>query len=138
MAFVADASMVAAWLMPDEQTPETDALLDRLRDTPAVAPDLLRHEIRSLFLAAVKRQRVRESFLPWAMLRFNQLPLRHLGPGEDHAVLTLTSLHQLSAYDAVYLALALAQNLPLATLDRKLAGAAVAEKVAVLGPLAPP
>ena len=51
MGFVLDASMVAAWLMPDEQTPETDALLDLLRETPALAPDLLRHEIRSLFLA---------------------------------------------------------------------------------------
>jgi predicted nucleic acid-binding protein len=138
MAFVADASMVAAWLLPDEQTPETDALLDRLLDTPAVAPDLLRHEVRNLFLAAVKSKRVRESFLPWAVQHFNQLPIRHLGPGEDHAVLTLASLHQLSAYDAAYLALALAQNLPLATLDRKLAGAAGAEKVAVLGPLASP
>jgi predicted nucleic acid-binding protein len=63
MAFVLDASMVAAWLMPDEQTPETDALLDLLRETPALAPDLLRHEIRSLFLAAVKRQRVRAAIL---------------------------------------------------------------------------
>jgi predicted nucleic acid-binding protein len=53
MGFVVDASMVAAWLMPDEQTPEADALLDLLRETLALAPDLLRHEIRSLFLAAV-------------------------------------------------------------------------------------
>ena len=77
---------------------------------PALAPDLLRHEIRSLFLAAVKRRRVRESFLPWAMERFNQLPLRHLGPGDDHAVLTLARVHQLSAYDAAYLALAVSAS----------------------------
>ena len=127
MGFVLDASMVAAWLMPDEQTPETDALLD-----------LLRHEIRSLFLAAVKRRRVRENFLPWAMERFNQLPLRHLGPGDDHAVLTLARVHQLSAYDAAYLALAVSERAALATLDRKLAAAARRETIAVLGPLADP
>jgi predicted nucleic acid-binding protein len=138
MAFVADASMVAAWLMPDEQTPETDALLDLLRDAPALAPDLLRHEIRSLFLAAVKRQRVRESFLPWAMQRFNQLPLRYLGPGDDHAVLTLARVRQLSAYDAAYLALAIGEGAALATLDRKLAAAARLENVPLLGPLAGP
>jgi predicted nucleic acid-binding protein len=138
MAFVADASMVAAWLMPDEQTPETDALLDLLRDSHALAPDLLRHEIRSLFLAAVKRQRVRESFLPWAIERFNQLPLRHLGPGEDHAVLTLARVHQLSAYDAAYLALAIGEAVALATLDRKLAAAARRENIPLLGPLAAP
>lgn len=38
MAFVADASMVAAWLMPDEQTSETDVLLDHLREAPALVP----------------------------------------------------------------------------------------------------
>jgi predicted nucleic acid-binding protein len=74
MAFVADASTVAAWLMPDKQSPETDALLDLLREVPALVPDLLCHEIRSLFLAAVKRRRVRESFLPCATQRINQLP----------------------------------------------------------------
>ena len=138
MVFVADASMVAAWLMPDEQSPETDALLDLLREAPALVPDLLRHEIRSLFLAAVKRQRVRESFLPWAMQRFNQLPLRQMGPGDDHAVLTLARVHELSAYDAAYLALAITEGAALATLDRKLAAAARSENIPLFGPLATP
>jgi predicted nucleic acid-binding protein len=44
--------------------------------------------------------------------------------------------HGLSAYDAAYLALALAARLPLATFDRRLRDAAKAEGVAVL-PAAP-
>jgi predicted nucleic acid-binding protein len=40
----------------------------------------------------------------------------------------------LSAYDAAYLALALLEGLPLATLDRRLAEAARAEQVIVFGP----
>jgi len=136
MGFVVDASIVAAWLLPDEQTPQTDALLDQLVASPALAPDLLRHELRSLFLLAVKRQRVREAFLPWALQRFHSLPIRILGPSEDHAVLALAQRCQLSAYDAAYLMLALEENRPLATLDRKLAAAARAEGVPVLGPLA--
>jgi predicted nucleic acid-binding protein len=61
-----------------------------------------------------------------------------LGPGDDHAVLTLARVHQLSAYDAAYLALAVAESAALATLDRKLAAAARRENIAVLGPLADP
>ena len=40
-------------------------------------------------------------------------------------------------YDATYLALAIDKALPLATLDKPLAAAARAEKVPILGPLAP-
>ncbi|WP_426239734.1 PIN domain-containing protein [Pararhizobium sp. DWP1-1-3] len=41
----------------------------------------------------------------------------------------LARAHQLSAYDAAYLALAITEGLPLATLDKKLRQAAAAEAV---------
>jgi predicted nucleic acid-binding protein len=50
----------------------------------------------------------------------------------------LARVHQLSAYDAAYLALAVSERAALATLDRKLAAAARRETIAVLGPLADP
>lgn len=50
--------------------------------------------------------------------------------------MALAEAHGLRAYDAVYLALALEQSLPLATLDRKLAAAAHGEGVVVPGPFA--
>jgi predicted nucleic acid-binding protein len=43
--------------------------------------------------------------------------------------------HALSAYDATHLALALSDQLPLATVDRALAEAALREAVPLLGPL---
>jgi predicted nucleic acid-binding protein len=64
------------------------------------------------------------------------LPLRLVSRSEDSEVVRVARRHQLSAYDAAYLALALTEVLPLATLDRKLAAAARAEKAIVLGPLA--
>jgi len=54
--------------------------------------------------------------------------------GQDGSVIKLATVQGLSAYDAAYLELAIARSLPLATLDRKLAAAARAEKVPVLGP----
>ncbi|MDZ4800583.1 MAG: type II toxin-antitoxin system VapC family toxin [Bryobacteraceae bacterium] len=45
----------------------------------------------------------------------------------------MTERHRLTLYDAAYLELALRRGLPLASLDRELRGAALAEGVAVLG-----
>jgi predicted nucleic acid-binding protein len=49
------------------------------------------------------------------------------------ASLGLAEQHGLALYDAVYLELAIRQNLPLASLDRQLLRAATAAGVAVLG-----
>ncbi|MBW9066117.1 PIN domain-containing protein [Rhizobium herbae] len=50
---------------------------------------------------------------------------------KDALVVSLARKHQLSAYDAAYLALAITEGIPLATLDKKLQQAAVAEAVLV-------
>lgn len=57
MAFVVDASLVAAWLLPDESRAETDAILDRLADEPAIAPDLLMHDARNILAMAAATPR---------------------------------------------------------------------------------
>ncbi|MBI1868403.1 MAG: type II toxin-antitoxin system VapC family toxin [Methylocystis sp.] len=130
--FIVDASVVAAWLLPDEATPETDALLDRLVMNRALAPDLLAHEVRSLLLTARRRSRITEAHVPWALNRFEQLSIDNAGAGGALNVVTLAERRNLSTYDAAYLALAQIERLPLATLDKRLRAAAAAEDVAVL------
>jgi predicted nucleic acid-binding protein len=61
--------------------------------------------------------------------------LRNAGASDGVTVARLAIKHALSAYDAAYLHLALREHAPLATLDKKLAAAAEAEGVIVLGPL---
>ncbi|WP_108724312.1 PIN domain-containing protein [Phyllobacterium zundukense] len=69
------------------------------------------------------------------MARLRRLNLKDLDIDGDRAILSIALKHNLSAYDAAYLALAIDQSLPLATNDRKLAAAARAEAVKILGPL---
>jgi predicted nucleic acid-binding protein len=64
------------------------------------------------------------------------MPLRDRGGGDGVQIARLALKHGLTAYDATYLALAISERLPLATLDRELAAAARGEAVEVLGPLA--
>jgi predicted nucleic acid-binding protein len=136
MAFVVDASVVAGWLLPDERTDVADALALRLRSEDALAPDLFWHEARSLLVTALKRNRINEAAVYISLDRLATIPLRNAGPSDAMTATRLAIKHALSAYDAAYLDLALRERLPLASLDKKLAAAARAENVPVLGPLA--
>ncbi len=139
-AFVVDVSTAAAWILPDESSPAADRLLASVNGTRAraLAPSLFWHEARSIVTMAERRGRIGqgEAFAYLAGLR--ALPIDTCGDGPDGAILTLAMTHGLSSYDATYLALALSERLPLATLDKKLAAAARAEQVALLGPLEAP
>lgn len=128
-AFIVDASIAAVWLLPDEEHDVAEAAMDRLIRDEAAAPDLLLHEIRSILLIAEKRKRIEGDDVLTALIRLQQLPIRLAGGGDNALIVRLARKHQLSAYDAAYLALALTEGVPLATLDRKLQQAAVSEEV---------
>ncbi|ODS52813.1 MAG: twitching motility protein PilT [Agrobacterium sp. SCN 61-19] len=136
MPFVVDASVVGAWLLPDEENAHADETLARMADDDAFAPDLLIHEIRSILLNAERRGRISSDLIHSGLARLRALPLKFSGPGDDSEVVRLSRKYQLSSYDAAYLALAVLDQLELATLDRKLAAAARKESLKVLGPLA--
>ncbi len=128
-AFIVDASIAAVWLLPDEEHDIAEAAMDRLIRDEAAAPDLLLHEIRSILLIAERRKRIAGDDVLTALIRLQQLPIRIAGGGDDALVVRLARKHQLSAYDAAYLALALTEGAPLATLDRKLQQAAISEAI---------
>jgi predicted nucleic acid-binding protein len=132
MPFVVDASLLAAWLLPDEASVGSEALFARLEEESLLAPDLLRHEMRSLLVNAVRRKRVAPDHIPWALRRLDQLPIRFAGAGDDRDVIALSERHGLTPYDAVYLWLAREESVALATLDRRLRAAAIAEGLIVL------
>jgi predicted nucleic acid-binding protein len=134
MTLVVDASMAAAWFLPDEQAQATDAVLEQLRTLPGHVPSLFWFEIRSLLLIAERRGRLRPGEALVSVGQLRALSLTEEGSGSDGLVMTLAAKHNLTGYDASYLALALLQKASLATLDRALAKAAQAEGLTVLGP----
>ncbi|CVI55689.1 type II toxin-antitoxin system VapC family toxin [Agrobacterium leguminum] len=130
MAFVVDASVVAAWFLPDEDGAVADDALARLETQDAFAPDLLSHELRNILLSAERRKRISADDIFAILMRFTSLPVT-LSSSADHvSIIRLAQKHALSAYDAAYLSLAISHNAPLATQDRKLAAAAKLENVA--------
>lgn len=138
MAIVVDASIAAAWFLPDERNDAADQLMADLRSSPGRVPSLFWFETRNLFLTAERRGRFAAGEAVLSMAQLRGLPLQDEGAGGDRLVLALAARHALSAYDASYLALAVRLALPLATTDKRLAAAARLEGVDIRGPLASP
>jgi predicted nucleic acid-binding protein len=134
MSVVVDASIAAAWLLPEEDSEAAEAVIMALSGRPPV-PSLFWHEARNILVTAQRRGRILAGEPAAAMGRLRRLPLEDAGGGSDGAVLALAISHGLAAYDAAYLALAQERGLPLATLDQQLAQAARREGVRLLGPL---
>jgi predicted nucleic acid-binding protein len=135
-ACVIDASIAAAWMLPDERNEAADALMAGLAVTPGRVPSLFWFEMRNLFLTAERRGRLKAGEAVLSMAQLRGLPLQDEGTGPDPLILAIAARRALSAYDASYLALAVELALPLATTDARLATAARAEGVAIRGPLA--
>jgi predicted nucleic acid-binding protein len=135
MAFILDASIAAAWFLPDEQHDAADQLMSEIRLTVGLVPALFWFEIRNLFLVAERRSRLRAGEPILLMTQLRGLQLEDAGSGGDGLVLELAARYALTAYDASYVALARTQGLPLATGDRKMATAARFEGITIVGPL---
>jgi predicted nucleic acid-binding protein len=133
MAFVLDASVTACWAFEDEDHPQADLALRRARTEEAVVPSLWWFEVRNILVVNERRKRITESGTTNFLRGLNRIPIRVDRVPVEAEVLRLARAHRLSVYDAAYLELARREGLPLATLDRALAGAARAENVPIVG-----
>jgi len=136
VSLVLDASLTLSWYFEDEQTAESDALLDQVADNGACVPSLWRLEVANGFQVAVRRKRLDSRFRDTALGQLNRMPIVVDSDTNVHAwtsTLLLADRFQLTLYDAAYLELAQRRHLPLATLDQPLRVAASALSIGVLG-----
>lgn len=121
VALVVDASVSAAWFLPDEATAYTEAALQATAAEEVWVPALWVLEIGNLLLSAQHRRRIDEAKRRELSSAATALRLRI-----DRESVSVTEIgdlaarHALTAYDAAYLELALRRKLPLATLDTAL------------------
>lgn len=107
------------------------ALLDRVTETGAFAPQLWPIEALNGLLTAERRKRIDTP----RRHRLAELPIAIDGETASrlwHPTAQLAEDHGLTACDATYLELALRLNLPLATSDRPLIAAAQAAGIPLL------
>jgi predicted nucleic acid-binding protein len=124
---VIDASIAVTWCFADQATPETDRLLDQVRDEGAFVPTLWRLELANVLLQAEKRGRIDADDVEKRLSLIAQLPISIDPEANSRAwreVVDLARNEGFTSYDASYLELALRRRIPLMTLDRDLAAAA--------------
>ena len=133
--FVLDCSVAVSWCFADEAAPETDALLQRVRDQAASVPALWHLEIGNVLLQAERRGRISIAAAASRLELLGTLPIvtdDELPSRALRDVVALARAQNLTTYDASYLELAMRRVLSLATKDRRLRQAAKRVGVDVL------
>jgi len=124
---VIDASVTLSWCFADEASPETDLLLDAVREYGALVPGLWFLEVGNVMLQAERRGRIAAADVAVRLELISALPIMVDQNTVGRAwgeVLHLARAERLPVYDATYLELAARRGLPLYTRDNALAGAA--------------
>lgn len=135
MSLIVDASVVIAWVVPDEIHAGADDAMKQAQENGAVVPGLWFLEVANILVMSERKNRLSGNETTEIMEDLKCLPLSVDTETATHAfgvTAVLARRHRLSVYDASYLELALRRKLPLATLDGDLAKAAKAEGVEVL------
>jgi len=135
MPFVLDASVALAWSFRDERNAYAHRVLRRLEDDPALVPTVWMLETANGLLVAERRGRFTAADVAQVYGTLADLPIESSDVTLDQAmgpVLDLARAHELSAYDAAYLELAMREGLPLATQDAALQAAAQRVGVALV------
>lgn len=136
MTLILDSSATLAWFYADETTAAIRQVFELLTKGGAWVPSLWRLEVANILEMGIRRGRHDVAFSRATLADLSLLPII-LDPETDRqawdATLQLAHRHRLTLYDAAYLELAQRRGLPLATLDRDLRTAAVAEGIHLLG-----
>ena len=120
-----DASVAAAWLLPDEASDAADTLYaDMLAKTTSLqSPALWAWELGNLLRMASRRGRLTAAQLEQALGILGRTEVALEAPPDGHRVRTtlrLAQQHILTFYDAAYLEQAQRTNAQLASKDRAL------------------
>ncbi|HEY2544657.1 MAG TPA: type II toxin-antitoxin system VapC family toxin [Candidatus Acidoferrum sp.] len=130
--FVLDTSLAAAWFISDPEAAYALTVRNKFEaGWAAIVPVIWPTEMASVLVKAVRRGTLTESAAASALQQLEVLILS--GPRiaiESHfqpvsKAFAVAQKHQVSAYDGLYLELALNEGLPLATLDKPLRAAAL-------------
>ncbi len=120
---VLDCSYTLAMVMPDEVRP---ASMSETAAGRMLVPSIWPYEVANALRNGLRRQRVSAQQVAIVCTRLEDLSIEAVG-GADIGTrqrFVAAQTHQLTAYDAAYVELALSLRCPLATLDANLADAA--------------
>ncbi len=124
---VADACVLARWVLPDVETcPGAERLMTDVgsKQVTLLEPPLLAHELAHALSVAVKRRRIASEDALLAWQAFSSLEILFADPGRGSpTALELSLFPGVTAYDSSYVALAESYRCIFYTADKRLAAA---------------
>jgi len=135
--FVLDASIALAWCFPDENNFSADYVAKIMKENAvASVTSFWSHEVLNALLVGEKRKRIFKDDIQIFLNDLAKLPIVIDKSQPVHSIFTniqhICREYDLTSYDAVYLELAIRNDLPLAILDKALHKAAKATGVKII------
>ena len=128
MNLVLDASVAIASISVDEDSAYAASAIGACQEDSIFVPLIWRLEIANTLVLFERKGRLSNALDSYE--RFvRRFHVRIIGDFRIEREVQLARKHQLTVYDAAYLAVAIAERMPLATLDAKLRRAAIDEDV---------
>ena len=116
MNIIADTNIFLAVALNE---PEKDNIIKLTSGTSALAPEILPYEIGNALSAMVKRKQISRTQALEILQITENVPVKLLRV-DIKSSLTIALKHNIYAYDAYFLHLAIINNCPLITLDQKI------------------
>lgn len=133
MPFVLDTSVVSGWYLENQATAYTESIAERLQVDRGLLPAIWELELVNVLRTACVRQRITAEAAQRVVAQLRSLPIEvDREPVPCSELLALALRFGLSSYDAAYLELALRCQVPIATQDESLRGAALAAGVGIV------
>lgn len=129
---VLDNSIVLSWCLADEDDPIADLAMQVAVAHGAVVPGIWWYELRNALTVNERRGRIDAADTRSTLADLREMRITIDQDHDENVLLDLSRQHELSVYDAAYLEVALRRALPLASLDRRLCGAASACRIPLL------
>jgi predicted nucleic acid-binding protein len=131
--YVLDCSVTMAWFFGDDITQATDKLKDDLGEGAVVVPMIWALEVANVLWLLERKQRIKAYHSEKVQNIIELLPIEtDAEPRAMGRLLGLAREYEITIYDAAYLELSLRHGIPLATVDKKLMGAAISAGIPIL------
>ena len=123
---VIDCSILIAGTARDESSALADRILEKLEsfEVEATVPSIFFLEVANVLVNNLRKKRIDIFDIEKYTELFSSLTIRQDKNGKMQDIINIAVEYGLSAYDAAYLEIAMRENLPLVTLDRRLKEAA--------------
>lgn len=130
---VVDASITVGWLLDEKEAASTHDIYDLVLREGLVGPAIFTIEVANALRSSMRRKSIDRKKRDAALAAFERMVASDMGQEPLLSnIVDISDRHDLTVYDASYVAMAKLRGLKLATLDQAMAAAARAEGLTVL------